>query len=94
MADIGELVIKPEEALAKAGNIRNYAGTVHSILDELSKKMNEIDNDSSDVYRGTAKAEQLREQLNKIIENFEPIYTQIMAFASQIEEVTAHSKGV
>ena len=52
--------------------------------------MNEIDNEGTNLYQGTSKSQELKEQLEIIKTNFEPIYNQIMAFANQID-ATANS---
>ncbi len=85
MGTIGNLKIDANEAKAKAINIRNYAGRVQEILDVISKAMNEIDDEGTGLYQGTSKSQELKEQLEIIKSNFEPIYKQIMAFANQID---------
>lgn len=80
MGKMGNLKIDPSEAINKANNIRTYAGNVKDVLETISKAINEIDN----IYQGTKKSQELKEQLNIIKGNFEPIYNQIMAFAEQI----------
>ena len=85
MGTIGNLKIDPNEAKGKAMNIRTYASRVEEILDTISKAMNEINDEGEGLYQGTNKAQELKEQLDVIKTNFDPIYKQIMAFANQIE---------
>ena len=47
--------------------------------------MNEIDDENAGIYQGTSRSRDLKEQLDVIKQNFEPIYNQIMAFANQID---------
>lgn len=84
MENIGVLKIDPNEALSKASNIRTYATNVQDVLEVISKAMNEIDDEGSGLYQGTNKARELKEQLEIIKTNFEPIYNQIMEFSNQI----------
>lgn len=90
MSTIGNLKIDANEAKSKAMNIRTYANRVQEILEVISKAMNDIDNEGTNLYQGTSKSQELKEQLEIIKTNFEPIYNQIMAFANQID-ATANS---
>ncbi len=82
---MGKLTIDPTEALNKANIIRKNANRVNEILTGISEQMQRIDDEGEGIYQGTSKAHELREQLNVIKTNFEPIYNQMLAFAGQIE---------
>ena len=82
---MGKLTIDPNEALNKANIIRKNADRVNEILSEISNQMQRIDDEGEGLYQGTSKAHELREQLNIIKSNFDPIYNQILSFANQIE---------
>ena len=85
MGKLGNLKIDKSEALSKSSNIRTYANNVKDILEAVSAKMNEIDDENAGIYQGTSRSRDLKEQLDVIKQNFEPIYNQIMAFANQID---------
>ena len=78
MKNVGVLKLDPNEALSKANDIRTYATNVQEILEVMTKAMNEIDNESTGIYQGTNKARELKEKLDIIHSNFEPIYNQII----------------
>ena len=82
---MGKLTIDPNEAIRKAGVIRKCADRVNEILTNISKEMRRINDEGEGLYQGTSKARELRNQLDVIKTNFDPIYNQIIAYASQIE---------
>ncbi len=85
MANIGELKIAPSEAIGRANDIRSTANRIEEVLTSISKAMDEIDDEGTGIYQGTNKSRELKEKLEIIRTNFEPIYKQIMAFANQID---------
>ncbi len=82
---MGKLTIEPNEALNKANIIRKNANRVNEILNGIATQMKRIDDEGEGIYHGTSKAHELRNQLEIIKTNFDPIYNQMLAFASQIE---------
>ena len=82
---MGKLTIDPNEALSKASIIRKNATRVNEILTGIATEMKKIDDEGEGIYQGTSKAHELRKQLDIIKSNFDPLYNQMLVFASQIE---------
>ena len=93
MSTIGNSKIDTNEANARVTSIRTHADRVKDILDAIVVAMDNINNEDTNIYQGTTKAQELREKVDVIKSNFEPLYNQIMSFANQIEEAAANASN-
>lgn len=83
MAD-GRLVMNPAEARAKASEMKNIANELETLLNAVSRKMQEIDNTETGIYQGSRRPAQLREELDSFRATFNLAHEQIVKSANDI----------
>ena len=81
--------ISPEAASDKANSLRNYASDIERILEGLSKKMAEIDDETTGTYHGGKKPSELRAELDNARREFGRFKVQIDMFAANIDATVA-----
>lgn len=86
MAD-GILVMNPEEARAKASEMTKIAYQLENLLNDVSKKINEIDNVDTGIYQGNRKPAELRAELDEFRTMFSLAYEQIIKSANDITAI-------
>lgn len=84
MAIDGKALIKPEDAKMSAEMMKELANTVEMILDDVSKRMQDINDESVGMYHGQRKPSELREQLDNYRPLFVLFHDQIRAYADQV----------
>ena len=84
MAD-GIARIEADQALIKAKNMRALAANIERLLDDVSLKMREINDESVGTYHGQYKPSELRDRLDTYRAQFSKFYDQVNAFASNVE---------
>ena len=83
MAD-GILKLTPAEARAKAQEMKKIAGELRDLLDEVSRRMEEIDNVETGTYQGDNRPAQLRAELDAFRGIFSNAYEQITKSSGDI----------
>lgn len=86
MAD-GILVMNPEEARAKASEMSKIAYQIETLLNDVSKKISEIDNVDTGIYQGNRRPAELRAQLDEFRSLFNLAYEQIIKSANDITTI-------
>lgn len=87
MSDLGIAKINPEEARNKAELMRSLAKNINTLLDDVSKRMAEINDEDTGTYQGTKKASELREELDEFKKSFSNFYEQINTYAANIDAI-------
>lgn len=77
--------IKPEEAKAKAGNMRKYADELKKILDDVDQKMQLIDSEDERIYSGSVGSASVRAEFDAYRREFVKFYSQIQKYAQDVE---------
>lgn len=80
----GGNVISPTIARENAREMIQIADNLQSLLNNVSKKIDEINNEQTGLYQGSRKPAQLKEELNAFRGLFENTYDQINKSAHDI----------
>lgn len=80
----GGNIISPAIAKDNAQQMIRIADTLKDLLNNVSKKIDEINNEQTGLYQGNRKPAQLKEELNAFRGLFENTYGQITKSASDI----------
>lgn len=83
MAD-GIAVINPGEARAKASEMVKISQELETLLNEVSRSMEEINNEDTGLYQGSNRPAELRAQLDEFRAVFNKTYEQIVKSADNI----------
>lgn len=83
MAD-GILKLSPAEARAKAQEMKKIADEMQTLLNEVSKRMEEVDNVETGMYQGDNRPAQLRAELDEFRAIFNNAYEQITKSSNDI----------
>lgn len=83
MAD-GIMVMSPGEARVKANEMKKIAYDLESLLNDVSKKMEEIDSVETGIYQGSRRPAELRAELDAFRNTFNLAYEQIIKSANDI----------
>jgi hypothetical protein len=83
MAD-GILKLSPAEARAKAQEMKKIADEMQTLLNEVSKRMEEVDNVETGMYQGDNRPAQLRAELDDFRAIFNNAYEQITKSSNDI----------
>lgn len=84
MAIDGKALIKPEDAKMSANMMKELANTVEMILEDVSTRMNDINDESVEMYHGQYKPSELRDKLDTYKATFSLFHDQIRAYADQV----------
>lgn len=90
MAD-GNLVIRPEEARSRAQEMVKIAADLEDLLNTVSAKMEEIDNQETGIYQNensSSRPAELRAQLDEFRGIFNRAYEQIRKSADDIIKIS------
>ena len=80
----GKALIKPEDAKMSANMMKELANTVEMILEDVSTRMNDINDESVGMYHGQYKPSELRDKLDTYKATFSLFHDQIRAYADQV----------
>lgn len=80
----GIVVISPEEAVRKAGEMKSLAGQIEELLNTVSQRIDEVDNVETGMYQGRKKPAELKRELNGFRNIFNLAYDQIIKSADDI----------
>ncbi len=83
MAD-GIAVLNPGEARAKASEMVKIAQELETLLNDVSKSMEEINNEDTGIYQGDNRPAELRAELDQFRSIFNKTYEQIVKSADNI----------
>lgn len=83
MAD-GNLVMDTAEARNKASEMRNLATQIEDLLNDVSKKIDEINNVDTGIYQGSKKPAELRAELDEFRKMFNLVYGQVLKSSDDI----------
>lgn len=92
MAD-GILKLSPAEARAKAQEMKKIADEMQTLLNEVSKRMEEIDNVETGMYQGDNRPAQLRAELDEFRAIFNKAYEQITKSSNDIVAIANVSEA-
>lgn len=79
--------IEAEQAVSKARNMKILADNIESLLNDVSLKMSEINDESVGTYHGQYKPSELRDRLDTYREQFHLFHEQVSAFSSNVEQI-------
>ena len=80
----GVVVISPQEAIRKAGEMKTLAGQLEELLNTVSKRIDEFNSVEAGMYQGDNKPAQLKEELSNFRTTFNLAYEQIIKSADDI----------
>lgn len=83
----GIVVMNTAEARANAAEMKKIAMDLESLLNDVSKKITEIDNTDTGIYQGNRKPAELRAELDSFREVFNLAYEQILKSADDITAI-------
>ena len=83
MAD-GKILMNPAEARVRANEMTKIASELEMLLNDISRKMEEIDNVDTGVYQGDKKPAELRAELDQCRGMFNLAHEQIVKSANDI----------
>lgn len=83
MAD-GRMIVNPAEARAKATRMKTIANELESLLNNVSREIEKIDNVDTGLYQGNRKPAELRAELDSFRDVFNLAYEQIIKSADDI----------
>ena len=83
MAD-GIMVMDTAEARTKASEMKTIAQEIESLLNDMSKKIDEINNVDAGIYQGNKKPAELRAELDQFRGMFNLAHEQIVKSANDI----------
>ncbi len=83
MAD-GIAVLNPGEARAKASEMVKIAQELETLLNDVSRSMEEINNEDTGIYQGDNRPAELRAELDQFRAIFNKTYEQIVKSADNI----------
>lgn len=86
MAD-GIAKINPSEAIAKAETMKKLASEINNLLDSVDKKMQEINDESTNTYVGQRSPAELRAELDQYRSQFYKFYEQIELFSGNVVSI-------
>lgn len=86
MAD-GIAKIQPAEAVSKAESMRQIANNIEMLLNEVDKRMQEINDESVGMYHGQYRPSELRSQLDSYRAQFNRFHEQIDSFANNVVNI-------
>lgn len=86
MAD-GNLRMNPAEARAKAEEMKKIASDLETLLNEVSTRMEEIDNEDTGTYQGDRKPAELRAELDQFRSMFNLVHEQIVKSSNDIVKI-------
>ena len=89
----GVMIISPEDAILKAEEMKKVAGEIEGLLNNVSTKINEIDDVEAGVYQGRKNPAQLRAELDNFRDTFNLAYEQIIKSADDIIVVARTSEN-
>lgn len=92
MAD-GILKLSPAEARAKAQEMKKIADEMQTLLNEVSKRMEEVDNVETGMYQGDNRPAQLRAELDEFRAIFNNAYEQITKSSNDIISIANVSES-
>lgn len=90
---LGQLKLTPAEARAKAQEMKKIADEMQTLLNEVSKRMEEIDNVETGMYQGDNRPAQLRAELDDFRAIFNRAYEQITKSSNDIIAITNVSEA-
>ncbi len=83
----GIVVMNTAEAKAKAAEMKKIAVDLESLLNDVSGKINEIDNVDTGIYQGNKRPAELRNELDEFRKMFNLAYEQIVKSADDITAI-------
>jgi len=83
----GIVVMNTAEARANAAEMKKIAVDLESLLNDVSKKIEEIDNVDTGVYQGNRRPAELRAELDQFRNVFNLAYEQIIKSADDITAI-------
>ena len=83
----GIIVMNTAEARANAAEMKRIAVDLENLLNDVSKKIDEIDNVETGTYQGNKRPAELREELNSFRSVFNLAYEQILKSADDITAI-------
>jgi uncharacterized protein YukE len=90
---LGQLKLTPAEARAKAQEMKKIADEMQTLVNEVSKRMEEIDNVETGMYQGDNRPAQLRAELDDFRAIFNKAYEQITKSSNDIIAITNVSEA-
>lgn len=83
MAD-GRMIVNPAEARDKATRMKTIADELETLLNNVSREIEKIDNVDTGVYQGNRKPAELRAELDQFRSMFKLTYGQVIKSANDI----------
>ena len=83
----GIMVVDTEEARTKAREMKNIAIDIEELLNDVSKKIDEINNVDTGIYQGNKKPAELKAELDDFRKLFNLVYGQILKSADDIVNI-------
>lgn len=83
----GIIVMNTAEAKANAAEMKQIAVDLETLLNEVSKKITEIDNVDTGIYQGNRRPAELRAELDSFRQIFNLAYEQIVKSADDITAI-------
>lgn len=84
MSDLTVARIDPREAKAKADTMKNLARDIESLLNKVSSKLAEVNDEDTGMYHGARKPSELKAELDDYKATFHKFYEQVETYANNI----------
>jgi peptidoglycan hydrolase CwlO-like protein len=83
----GIMIVDTDEARNKAREMRNIATEIEDLLNDVSKKIDEINNVDTGIYQGNKRPAELKAELDDFRKLFDLVYGQVLKSADDIVNI-------
>lgn len=82
----GQAKILPDDARARANTMKSEAKNLESLLNDVKKRMEDINDETVGTYHGAKRPSELKAELDAFSATFSKFYTQIEKYAEDVIE--------
>lgn len=83
----GIMIVDTDEARNKAREMRNIATEIEDLLNDVSKKIDEINNVDTGIYQGNKRPAELKAELDDFRKLFDLVYGQVLKSSDDIVNI-------
>ena len=83
----GIMIVDTDEARNKAREMRNIATEIEDLLNDVSKKIDEINNVDTGIYQGNKRPAELKADLDDFRKLFDLVYGQVLKSSDDIVNI-------
>ena len=86
----GIMIVDTDEARNKAREMRNIATEIEDLLNDVSKKIDEINNVDTGIYQGNKRPAELKAELDDFRKLFDLVYGQVLKSSDDIVNIARY----